>query len=727
MTQQRSPARYPTGGDYVDALQLPRLAFTDPQLQVGTVKTDDLGMPEPVSGNFASIFQILGPTGERWAIKCFVRPDPDRHRRYRAIATALQALHHPALIDFDYQADGIMVAGVRYPLLKMRWVQAQGLMLWLETHLSHPDRLLNVADQFAQVITTLEQAGIAHGDLQHGNLLITGHDELKLIDYDGMYVPEIAGLPPNEKGLVNYQHPRRGDNDYGPGLDRFSAWVIYTSLIALAARPDLWRRLRASDDDTKLLFSSDDYLDPTSSGAFTALRNGGPSHLSALADQLAAFTRMAPAQIPALETRPAPTVVSSAPAAPATDTPDWLADHLPPTSSASPTSPAETPADISTYSFSGKHLTAARIAAVCVMLSVAGGAATGFGVTRLAVPAMAWILAVAAAAAVIAGSYRAHPLVAARRAARDAYAAARKEWTAARVHAQQERAARDEWDTVAASQQQALRAQRDAAVTQRDATVAKAQHNLKQTLQTIALRRSDRNNSQPVREQQRLTELRAEHVQRALAGAVIAKIPPRGIDAKIAAGLAAHGFRTAADFVDYRTVSGHGRYDKTFIKRNATDHGTYVENVGEKRAQALKQWRQAIISRAENQAPTTLDPRQRQEVAAQLQQFHAGLTASENAAKLQARTAADQARAQEQATQTTLDTHQQQMESEAHAKRANLERRVAGADATVTAAHRNLEYLGAALQPLTVISMGNYLLATVGFTSPPPANSRQGT
>ncbi|GAB1690691.1 protein kinase domain-containing protein [Krasilnikovia sp. M28-CT-15] len=721
MTQQRSPARYPTGGDYVDALQLPGLAFTDPQLRAGTVKTDDLGMPEPVSGNFASVFHVYGTAGEQWAIKCFVRPDPDRHRRYHAIAAALQTLHHRALVDFDYQVDGVMVAGVRYPLLKMRWVQAQGLMPWLETHISYPERLLGVAEQFADVVTALEKAGIAHGDLQHGNLLVTGHDELKLIDYDGMYVPEIAGLPPNEKGLVNYQHPRRGDSDYGPGLDRFSAWVIYTSLIALAARPDLWRRLRATDDDTKLLFASDDYLDPAASDAFRALRAVGPPRLVALADQLAAFTRMAPSQIPALEANPTTAVIPpkpAGPASPATDTPDWLTDHLPGTPPVSRAAPAQTTANVPVRSLSGAHLTVARIAAAGMLLCVAGVTAAAFGVAALmTVPPTVWIIAVIAAVVVIAGSYLAHPLVAARRRARHAYAAAQQELAAVQAHAQALRGTRAQMDAARTAQQQALRGQRAATVRQRDAATAHAQHVLQQTLQGIAQRRSDWSNTQQAREQKRLAEIVAEHVQRALNNAVIAKNPPRMIHATIAGTLAAHGFRTAADFTGYRTASGYGRYDRTFIRRHPSDSGTYVENVGEARAKSLLQWRESIKTRAESQAPKTLTSQQRQEVTVQVQQFHAALNAEENAAKMHARTAVEQARAVERAAQVAMDAQEQQMEAKAQDKRANLERRIVGADAAVDAARRNTEYLSDPVEHLTRLSAPAYLLAIAGVIS----------
>ncbi|WP_405089804.1 hypothetical protein OG767_19105 [Micromonospora sp. NBC_01392] len=720
MTQQRSPARYPTGGDYVDALQLPGLAFADPQLRVGTVKVDDLGMPEPVSGNFASVFHVYGAAGEQWAIKCFVRSDPDRHRRYHAIATALQALHHRALVDFDYQVHGVMVAGVRYPLLKMRWVQAQGLMPWLESHVSHPERLLTVAEQFAEVVTTLEKAGIAHGDLQHGNLLITGRDELKLIDYDGMYVPEIAGLPPNEKGLVNYQHPRRGDSDYGPGLDRFSAWVIYTSLVALAGHPELWRRLRATDDDTKLLFAATDYLDPAASAAFRALRAVGPPHLVTLADRLASFARMSPSQIPALEALPARAVISSPaePAVPATDTPDWLADHLPETPPVSRAA-AETSASAPVYSFSGTHLTVARIAAASLLLAIAAGAAAGLGVTAFTtVPTAAWVIAAMTPVVVIAGSYLAHPLVAVRRKARDAYSAARQELDAAQAQARDLRASRPQLDAARAAQQQDLRDRRAAAVSQRDAATAQVRHALQQTLRGIAQRRSDQSNTQQAREQKRLREIVEEHVQRALKNAVIAKNPPRMINAKIAGTLAAHGFRTAADFTGYRTVSGYGRNDRTFIKRHPSDSGTYVENVGEARARSLLQWRESIETRAQSQAPRTLTPQQRQEVTVQLQQFRSALSAEENAAKQQARTAVDQARAKERATQMATDVQEQRMEAEAQDKRANLERRITGADSAVDAARRNVEYLNDALEPLTRVTASTYLLAVAGVARP---------
>ena len=60
----------------------------------------------------------------------------------------------------------------------------------------------------------LERAGIAHGDLQHGNIFVVD-DELKLIDYDGMFVPRLAGCRSNELGIEHYQHPQRKEHHFG--------------------------------------------------------------------------------------------------------------------------------------------------------------------------------------------------------------------------------------------------------------------------------------------------------------------------------------------------------------------------------------------------------------------------------------------------------------------------------------------------------------------------------
>src|SRR5262249_40257523 len=101
-----------------------------------------------------------------------------------------------------------------------------------------------------------------------GNVLVQG-EELRLVDYDGMFVPALAGAQANETGHPAYQHPARSARDFGPEIDRFSALVVLVALHALAARPALWSRHANGDN---LLFRPADFRDPAGSALWAELR-----------------------------------------------------------------------------------------------------------------------------------------------------------------------------------------------------------------------------------------------------------------------------------------------------------------------------------------------------------------------------------------------------------------------------------------------------------------------
>ena len=56
---------------------------------------------------------------------------------------------------------------------------------------------------------------------------------VKLIDYDGMWVPALARARSGEKGHADFQHPQRlHEATWSPAVDRFPHLVIYTALRA---------------------------------------------------------------------------------------------------------------------------------------------------------------------------------------------------------------------------------------------------------------------------------------------------------------------------------------------------------------------------------------------------------------------------------------------------------------------------------------------------------------
>ncbi|SDO17470.1 hypothetical protein SAMN04487897_109102 [Paenibacillus sp. yr247] len=261
---------WPTPQDYNEAIQNPKSCFSDPELQIGVPELDNLGLPRPISGAFASVYKIKCGTKE-WAIRCFTNNVKDQKQRYDAISNHLKTVNLPYFVPFEYISQGIKVQGKWYPIVRMQWIKGDPLIRYIQQNLSKPLTLLDLTHKWIRMITAMQKSNIAHGDLQHGNIMIY-NDDFMLIDYDGMYVPALHGLQSNELGHRNYQHPQRDNNNFGSNIDNFSAWVILVSLLAVSIDPTIWDVLDAGEDEERLLFSQVDFTSPETSHTFRILQ-----------------------------------------------------------------------------------------------------------------------------------------------------------------------------------------------------------------------------------------------------------------------------------------------------------------------------------------------------------------------------------------------------------------------------------------------------------------------
>ncbi len=313
---------WPNPADYQEAIQYPKLCFADPELKWSTPLTDQWGLPRPISGAFANVYQVERQ-GQKQAVRCFLRYVPDIERRYALISDYLNKVHLPFTVGFKYLRQGIRVHGQWYPILKMDWVEGDRLDTYIGKHLNDPRTLTDLALKFLKLTSDLDRASIAHGDLQHGNILVV-NGALKLIDYDGMYVPGLAGLQSNELGQPNYQHPKRSERDFGLYLDHFSEWVIYLTLVALAVDPGL--RSRFVPGNECLLLGREDYLHPGSSALLKLLESERDDSVQALVSQFASFLYSSDlTRIPSLDarllTQPLPEPVPA-------PLPSWVAEQV---------------------------------------------------------------------------------------------------------------------------------------------------------------------------------------------------------------------------------------------------------------------------------------------------------------------------------------------------------------------------------------------------------------
>lgn len=300
---------WPTPQDYNEAVQNPKLAFADSELQVGRPELTDLGLPRPITGGFASVYKLQCPQ-RTWAVRCFLRQFDDHERRYAAISEHLSRLRLPYTVGFTFLRNGIRVRGQWYPILKMEWVQGEPLTAFIERHLGDRSTLLSLAKHWVEMVTVLQQASIAHGDLQHGNVLVVD-GQLRLIDYDGMYVPALSGESSHEVGHRNYQHPLRTESDFGAYLDNFSAWIVYVSLIVLAANPGLWPQFGAGDES--LLFRRTDFEQPEASDVLHTLERHPDEQIRSAIALFQPVLYLQPRDVPSLDahlTQPASVAIT---------------------------------------------------------------------------------------------------------------------------------------------------------------------------------------------------------------------------------------------------------------------------------------------------------------------------------------------------------------------------------------------------------------------------------
>ncbi|MEP0546069.1 MAG: hypothetical protein ABJF88_03990 [Rhodothermales bacterium] len=293
-----SGSAFPTPSDYQEALQFPATAFADPVLAAGTPRTNALGLPQPITGAFAAVFPMETEAG-RFAVRCFLTHVADQQARYRAVARHLAEADVPGTVTFDYQPEGVRVAGQPYPILKMAWADGEGLAAFTERHLGDSETLRALAAAWRALLADTEAAGIAHGDLQHGNVLVRTDDgamRLTLVDYDTLFVPSLAGRTSAEVGHRNYQHPDRTETDFDAGLDHFAGLVVYTALRALDAQPDLWPRFSTGEN---MLFQAGDFYDPAASPLFAALRE--IDGIGPLVEALERACYLEPGAVPSLE------------------------------------------------------------------------------------------------------------------------------------------------------------------------------------------------------------------------------------------------------------------------------------------------------------------------------------------------------------------------------------------------------------------------------------------
>lgn len=206
-------------------------------------------------------------------------------KKYLSSYPGKKEIHAKAIIKFNYLREGIHTLPVKdeinakwkgpYPVLLMDWVKGAELHEFIINcrKKNSPEKILELTNEFKNVIFHFHKHRIAHGDLQNGNILIINikdHPKIRFVDYDGMYVP---GLDEEklEGAVDHFQHKNRNQISYRcEKQDYFSELVIYLSLLIYGTDPSL---IDERIGQANLFFHKTDFDLPDKDGnAFTQIR-----------------------------------------------------------------------------------------------------------------------------------------------------------------------------------------------------------------------------------------------------------------------------------------------------------------------------------------------------------------------------------------------------------------------------------------------------------------------
>jgi len=295
-------SNWPASTDFSDAIQNPKVCFIHPKFSKTKIVPSKIrqGLPFSIEGSFAIVYKV-SDGNQFYAVKCFTSP-PHGFENQEKLTSFFHKNNLDFVIDYDTNVEIQTISGT-YPTLVSSWVKGKTLLEFLED--SSQKNLLKsqakiLAKNFREIVDNMESLKMAHGDLSGKNIMIESNMRIKLIDYDGIYIPEFKNQDVKESGTKHFQHQSRLDGKislFDETMDRFSALVIYLSLLILSEKPNMFKIYH---DESNIIFNQKDLNDPDNSKIFNELSSISNPEIKKLTNQLKRYCKMGLSKIPNL-------------------------------------------------------------------------------------------------------------------------------------------------------------------------------------------------------------------------------------------------------------------------------------------------------------------------------------------------------------------------------------------------------------------------------------------
>lgn len=206
------------------------------------------GSPIMSSGNLAVVFKMTDGN-KSYAVKCFIKDQEERTERYKLISDYLNSIESEYIVSVKYIENELFVDTKQtdiseFPVLLMEWVEGQTLSSCLNnaynTACSYWStsgdgeyvyyELTRLLNSFLRMASWLLKQPFAHGDLKPDNIIVNQNGTCVLIDYDGMYVPAMAGMQNVGMRTVNFRYPFNAYSKFDDQIDNYAIVLMALSI-----------------------------------------------------------------------------------------------------------------------------------------------------------------------------------------------------------------------------------------------------------------------------------------------------------------------------------------------------------------------------------------------------------------------------------------------------------------------------------------------------------------
>jgi len=227
-------------------------------------------------GNRAIVYKVKTHSGQFKALKLFLVHNDRIKSKYIQLSSYLLTLRSSYFVSSQF-SEKMIFCKVNtddndnyFPGVVMDWAEGKTLGTKVKELIQTNDKtsLDELARRFKDLSLFIISQNFGHGDLKHDNIIVDDNFNLRLIDYDDMFIPGYNEKSSVELGTPSFQHPQRKSSDFNSNVDDFSILTIYTSLLAIAKYPYLYERYQ---DQQNFLFKEDDFKFPSNSELFQFL------------------------------------------------------------------------------------------------------------------------------------------------------------------------------------------------------------------------------------------------------------------------------------------------------------------------------------------------------------------------------------------------------------------------------------------------------------------------